>query len=44
MRTLILTFTGGLTLLAAVAIMATQAGTTNLTDIIASISGRKSLA
>ena len=36
MRTLILTFTGGLTLLAAVAIMATQAGTTNLTDIIAS--------
>ena len=36
MRTLILTFTGGLTLLAAVAIMATQAGTTNLADIIAS--------
>ena len=36
MRTLILTFTGGLTLLAAVAIMATQAETTNLTDIIAS--------
>ena len=33
-RTLILTFTGGLTLLVAVAIMATQAGTTNLTEIL----------
>ena len=44
MRTLILTFTGGLTLLAAVAIMATQAGTTNLTDIIASNFWTESLA
>ncbi|MDU0478573.1 DUF4040 family protein [Staphylococcus chromogenes] len=35
-RTLILTFIGGLTLLTAVAIMATQAGTTNLTEILAS--------
>lgn len=35
-RTLILTFFGGLTLLAAVAIAATQAGTTNLTEILAS--------
>lgn len=35
-RTLILTFIGGLTLLAAMAIAATHAGTTNLTEIIAS--------
>ncbi|MBI8999636.1 DUF4040 family protein [Corynebacterium sp. CCM 9185] len=35
-RTLILTFTGGLTLLAALTIAATQAGTTDLTDILAS--------
>lgn len=35
-RTLILTFIGGLTLLAAMTIAATQAGTTNLTEIIAS--------
>lgn len=34
MRTLMLTFTGGLTLLVAVAIMATQAGTTNLHEIL----------
>nr|WP_242516691.1 DUF4040 family protein [Corynebacterium mendelii] len=34
MRTLILTFTGGLTLLAALMIMATQAGTTSLTGIL----------
>lgn len=36
MRTLILTFIGGLTLLAAIAIMVTQSGTTNLTEILAS--------
>lgn len=35
-RTLILTFIGGLTLLTAVAIAATMAGTTNLTQILAS--------
>ncbi len=35
-RTLILTFIGGLTLLAAVAIAATAAGTTNLEEILAS--------
>ena len=34
-RTLILTFFGGLTLLAALAIAATKAGTTNLTEILA---------
>ncbi|WJZ01458.1 DUF4040 family protein [Corynebacterium freiburgense] len=34
MRTLILTFTGGLTLLVAITIMATQAGTTNLHEIL----------
>lgn len=33
-RTLVLTFIGGLTLLTAVAILATQAGTTNLTEIL----------
>lgn len=36
MRTLILTFIGGLTLLTALAIAVTQAGTTNLTEILAS--------
>lgn len=35
-RTLILTFIGGLTLLSAVAIASTMAGTTNLTEILAS--------
>ncbi|AZA14583.1 DUF4040 family protein [Corynebacterium choanae] len=35
MRTLILTFTGGLTLLAALAMMATQAGSTRLSEILA---------